>query len=438
MRNRLTCIGAVSILIASAALVACSSKYSPSSNGLIIVPSNASIAMETLSLDLTNGATSQINNVNGPPLDGEPGQVILNPSGTYAYVLIYQNSAVTGGGTTGIDIFPVQSDGKLGTGSAATLNQTLFMSPTNGCEMVSETPIQMATDSAGKYLFVANSGTADPSGLPVPGSVSVLSIGTNGSLAEVNPVSCTNPSITGSPFPLPLQQAGRGNPTASALAVTSTVYPQFYAFCSSGQTPPSTEYLYVTDFNNNVLLNYSVSSSGGLTLNTTSTGNGVPTGVGPSGVAVDPCNRFAFVSNATSNNVSAYTICDQISTTAGCALADFSLHAVANSPYAAGDLPGPIAVDAYGNFVYAVDTGSNQVTSYRIGPGTGALTFEGNWATNINPNSIAIRSDDSWIFVANATSGNLSQYSINLTTGGLTAITTPVQTLNTPTGVAVK
>jgi hypothetical protein len=50
---------------------------------------------------------------------------------------------------------------------------------------------------------------------------------------------------------------------------------------------------------------------------------------------------------------------------------------------------------------------------------------------------MAIRSDDSWLFVTNLNQANLSQYAITPSSGGLTP-QTPVQTDNFPWGVAVK
>src|SRR6202023_3618594 len=120
--------------------------------------------------------------------------------------------------------------------------------------------------------------------------------------------------------------------------------------------------LYVADSVNYALLNYSVDVlAGTLTLNPYSTSlPGIPTGSVPSGVAVDPCNRFVYVANtgpgASQNTVSGYTICSAINLAAQppCPVADFSLHAI-GSPVAAGSNPGPIAVDAYGSFFYVVN-----------------------------------------------------------------------------------
>ena len=122
-----------------------------------------------------------------------------------------------------------------------------------------------------------------------------------------------------------------------------------------------------------------------------------------------------------------------------CPLADYSLQAVASSPFATGDAPGPIAVDPFAKYVYVVDTGSSQLSGFRISPSNGALTAIAGTptATNTGANSIAIRADGAWIFVANYIPGNVSQYAITQATGALTP-QAPFITLNNPTGVAVK
>jgi 6-phosphogluconolactonase (cycloisomerase 2 family) len=428
MRTRFPWIVAVLVLVAIGFLLACNSKYSTSSNGLVIVPTQgttevtqATAVMETFSLNLANGAMSQINNVNGPPTPGLPGPVILDPAGAYAYVIVNQNAELAGS-VTGITSFPVGSNGKLAAGTTTILN-TVGGIPVQ--------PVALAMDSAGKFLFVADSATNG-----VAGAVSVLAVASDGSLAE----------LASSPFSLPVQPGGQ-TPSALALAVTPTVYPEQYSFCS-GHTPPTTENLYVADSVNYALLNYSVDPSAGtLTLNPYSTSlPGIPTGSVPSGVAVDPCNRFVYVSNtgpgAIQNNVSAYSICSAINLTAQppCAAADFSLHTITGSPFATnGNNPGPLAVDAYGKFLYVVNTGSGNVSSYKINATSGALSiFLGaNVVAGQGANSIAIRSDDSWLFVANLTSGSLSQYAITPSSGILDPVG-PVSTLVLPSGVAVK
>jgi len=457
MRTRFTWIVAILVLVAIGFLMACSSKYSSSSNGLVVVPTQgspeATAVMETFSLDLSNGSMSQINNVNGPPTVGLPGSVIIDPPGAYAYVIVYQNAELVPS-ATGITSFAIGSNGKLAPGTTQSLNPStmataLCISSQNGTTQnipvtvnAPVNPTAMSLDSPGKLLFVADSATSAQAtytcnGVPVtgevavPGAVSVFTV-SSGTLTEV----------AGSPFALPVESGGSAA-SASALAVTPTVYPVQYSYCS-GFAPPTTENLYVTDKSNYVLLNYSVDPSAGtLTLMPYSTSApGIPTDVAPDGVAVDPCNRFAYVANATSNNVSAYTICSTINLLSQppCPIADFSLNPVTASPYPAGDSPGPMAVDAYGDFLYVVNEGSNNIFGYRINATNGGLTvFAGTpAATGVFPNSIAIRSDDSWMFVANlGYPGTLSQYAITLSTGFLDALPA-VTTLDYPSGVAVK
>jgi 6-phosphogluconolactonase (cycloisomerase 2 family) len=438
MRTRFTWLVAVLALVSIGFVVACSTKYSSTSSGLLVVPSRDSQVMQTFSIDLSNGHASQINNVNGPPVAGLPSSVIIDPAGAYAYVATTVDctasnlTAVQGG----ILAFKINSDGKLSASGAATYltGNPAYPSSFPTCGLDDSTnpnggnPIAaMAMDSAGKFLFVATAPSSaifmsSTAALPSPG-VAVFAVGANASLSQV----------AGSPFAVAATGGQAASP--SALAVTPTVFPSQFAACSTA-TPPATENLYVADSVNNVLFNYMVTSSGSLSQVATGT-NPIPTGTLPSGVAVDPCNRFVFVANAQSNNVSAFTICSAVSPS--CTLADYSLQPVNGSPYSVGTLPGPIAVDAYANFLYVVNTGSSTVSGFRISSATGTLSAlsPATLATNVGPNSIAIRSDDSWLFVANLGSANVSQYALTPATGTLT-LQTAISTLNYPSGVAVK
>ncbi len=405
MRKRFTWFVGIVVLIAFGLLMACSVKYAPNNDALLVSPSQGQAVMQSFSVDLQNGHVEQIYNVNGPPTPGIPTSVVLDPLGQHAYVIVQQNSVLPGS-ISGIATYSVQSDGKLANISQISVPDARAL----------------AIDSAGKFLFVATSS----------GSLYVFSIGANAGLTMV-----------GQPTPLPAEPGGQA-PSASALAVTPTVYPSEFAYCS-GITPPKTETLYVTDSVNYVVLTYSISSSGSLQLvpfNTTnSTTSGIPTGTVPSGVAVDPCNRFVYVSNAAPNNtVSAYTICYGVSLAAACPSANFSLQPVAGvAPYPAGDNPGPLLVDPFGNYLYVLDQGSNQISGYKISSATGALTpFTGApMATNLQPTAIAIRSDDSFMFVSNLNSANISEFAITPATGILTPLA-PITSFNYPSGVAVK
>ncbi|HTA48893.1 MAG TPA: hypothetical protein VK930_05525 [Verrucomicrobiae bacterium] len=462
MWTRFAWMVAILALVSIGFLMACNAKYSSNDNGLVVIPSQGGgplvnnqlngPVMETFSLDLSNGSTTEINNVNGPPTPGLPTAVVLDPAGANAYVIITANPAVPGGSVTGIATFPVASDGKLGSATTYTLNsasvqiQVLVNGvPTNQSESVPVAPVALSMDSAGKFLFVANSATSDSANPPnpIPGSISVLSVGSSGTLAEV----------AGSPFVLPVNGVNVTPPepctnqvacsSPLALAVTSTVYPPQFAYCS-GIAPPTTENLYVPDSINNILLNYSVSSSGALTLVQTDNEVGIPTGTNPDGVTVDPCNRFVYASNggpgSIANTVSAYRICFSM-TQQNCPAPDFRLLAVQGSPFpvSPGDSPGPLTMDAYGNYLYVVDTASGLVSQFRVSTATGALTplTPPSVSASSGANSIAIRRDDSFVFVANKNPGTLSEYAINLQNGNLSPLPV-IQTFNYPSGVAVK
>jgi 6-phosphogluconolactonase (cycloisomerase 2 family) len=412
MRTRFTWIFGVAALLSVAVLVACSTKYSNTNNGLVVVSTQGNAVMDTFSVDLGNGHITQIFNSAGPSTAGQPTAVALDPSGNYAYVIVTKSTNVNAS-VTGIQTFSVASDGKLGPIKTTGLNDV---------GAVPAAPVAMVIDSAGKFLFVADSATGS-----VPGAISVLSVGSGGILTEV----------AGSPFVLQLQ-TGETTPNPSALAITPTVYPVAFSFCS-GSVPPTTENLYVTDSLNYVVLNYRVSSSGALQpVPTASMAASVPTGRVPLGVTVDPCNRFAYVSNNLDNSVSAYTICNVVSLPK-CSKADFSLLPVTGSPFTTGIAPGPLLEDALANFLYVLDTGQNEISAYKISTTTGSLSplSPATIATNSFPTSMAIRSDDSWMFVTNLNQANLSQYAITPSSGGLTP-QTPIQTDNFPWGVAVK
>jgi 6-phosphogluconolactonase (cycloisomerase 2 family) len=427
MSTRFTWLLGLAILVSIGLLAACGSHYSASSDGLVIVPSQGSAVVQSFSFNLSNGHTSQVNTnptIPGPPDQGSQASIVLDPKGAFAYVTsVNTPNPATDPCTTSsvIATYTVKSDGTI----AAIGQQTL--SPTTQAVV----PVALAIDSAGKYLFVANRSVCvigNPQTL-VPGSVSVFAIGSNASLAEV----------AGSPFPVPLVQGG-GAANLVALAASPTVFPSQFAQCSM-TTAPTAEFLYVTDAQNNVVWEFSVNtSSGALTLPATS----FATGSIPSGIAIDPCNRFAYIANENSNNVSAYTVCASNSPLQTCSNQTGSLVAVAGSPFSAGNGPGPLVVSPFGNFLYVLDKSGSAVSAFQISQASGSLSpiSPATVATGNTPVSIAIRADSNWLFVTNngSTSGNgsISQYSITPATGSLNPAGSGITTDTFPWGVAVK
>ena len=467
---------AVVILLAIAMLLACNSTYSASSDGLVIVPNFGSAVVQAFSFNLNNGHVSTVNTA--PPILGQPTAMVLDPTGTYAYVTIVPNlppngvfQSVT---LTSIATYTINSDGTVADASTPPSMLTICPNalpppapPYVSCPAVNPTdpgfnpaagklsPIAVAMDSAGKYLFVADQQTTDYNGNAVPGSISVFSIGSGGALTEV----------TGSPFTVPPLLTGPVTiPNLVGLAVTPTKYPVLNtqavqnAECALVQQLPAStpEYLYVTDANNNWLWGFTVQSAGAL--QPIGYPNNIvtfPSYSVTTGVAVDPCNRFVFVTNKRSNNVSAYAICNSTSP-ARPSICDTNqypagyLVEVPGSPFSLGggtsspNDPTVLQVDPLANFLYVVDNGSNQLSCFRITQVNGGLAplSTATVATGINPSAIAIRADDNWVFVANNETlngfGILSQYELAPATGILTPFGAGIQTDNYPTAVVVK
>jgi 6-phosphogluconolactonase len=425
----------VGILILVGLLAACGSKYNSSSNGLLVVGSQGSGLLETFSFSLNSGKVSAISNSPSDTqnqtcvLNGVPSSIVVG--GSYAYAIINANPSCSGS-STGIEAFKLNSDGTIAaTGSLVSFNTGASSSPV--------VPDTLSIDSAQKFLFVADRATTDSGGLPVPGGVSVFSIGSGGSVAEV----------AGSPFYPPSNNA-QFNIDIVSVAASPTVFPAIgingvqNAVCSApGNNAPTAEYLYAVDQLGNQVYEFQVdTSTGALSAPTGQTL--VPafaTDQKPAGVAVDPCDRFVYVSNYLANRISAYTICSTV-IQGSCPAADGTLLAVSGSPFSlSGNAngPGPLVVDPYGNYVYVVGTKSNTVSAFKLSPISGSLTAltPAVVATGLQPTSITIRGDDNWMFVTNFNAASVSQYAITPASGSLT-VQSPITTDNYPTGVAVK
>jgi len=443
-------LGAVGLVLIGL-LVACGSNYNSASNGLLLVGSQGSGLIETYSFELNGGSVQEISNTPADTsgevcvLNGVPSSIVIDPAGAYAYTILNANSLCNTNPTkpslTGILAFKINSDG--------TTTQAGSLVPfISGPAPV--VPGMMAMDTAGKFLFVADRATTNSAAQYVSGSVSVFAIGSGGSLTEV----------PGSPF-FPTFQTilPQANLDLVSVAPTPMVFPAIgingvqNSVCSTpGLPPPTSEYLYAVDDLGYQVFEFSVSTSTGvLTVPTPmSAVPSVPTDPSPQGVAVDPCNRFVYVTDSLTDKVSAYTMCNGSVTqsTAHCPqIPDGSLVPIQGSPFALAGSPinpGPVVVDPYGNYVYVLGTGSNTINPLKISPITGGLSAlsPATVATGRGPVSIAIRADDNWLFVANngigpAGGNTVSEYAITPATGTLTVLPA-IQTDNYPWGVAVK
>jgi len=436
MSKRFWLLGLVGLILV-ALLVACGSNYNPSSNGLVLVGRQGSSVIQTYSFSLNSGNVASVANSTNDTgsetcvLNGSPASMVMNPAGQYAYVIFNASSQCPNATQFGIAVFQVKSDG--------TVSQV-------GSLISDPNPVSLAMDSAGKFLFVAegvNSEASAPKSAPCPQTtaqygVCVYAIGSGGTLTGVQG---TFNFVNGQGFQ---------TPNIVAVAPSPTVFPGIgingtqNSVCSAGNSPPTSEYLYAVDSNNYVVWEFSVDTSTGALGNPplTVAVPSFPTDAVPTGVAVDPCDRFVYVSGSLHNKISAYTICTSVIANGVCPNADGGLVAVSGSPFSvtgSASVLGPIVVDPYGNNVYVVGTASNTVSGFKISPVSGSLVAlsPATVATGAQPTSIAIRGDDNWMFVTNFGAASVSQYSITPATGVLSVLPT-IQTDNYPWGVAVK
>jgi 6-phosphogluconolactonase (cycloisomerase 2 family) len=150
--------------------------------------------------------------------------------------------------------------------------------------------------------------------------------------------------------------------------------------------------------------------------------------VNPQSIAVDPAGKFAYVANVGCSGEAGYVSMYTINSTTG-ALTSIgppaaSLDATANS----------VTVDPSGKFAYVANTGDGETTdgsviSYTINATTGALTATG--AINGNcpglciPLSAAVGPSGKFAYVPNGDGiepNNVSVYAIDATTGALTSV----------------
>jgi 6-phosphogluconolactonase len=447
MSKRFWLLGLVG-LVFIALLIACGSNYNPSSDGLVIVSSQGSALLESFGYNLNSGGVTAL--ANNPTdtssetcvLNGIPSSIVIDPAGAYAYAILNQDSACTNS-ATGIQAFQIAADGNVTpTGSLVS-----FGAESVGAAVV---PSVLAMDPAGKFLFVADRATTNASGIPVPGAISVFAIGGSASLTEV----------PGSPFLVPTGVVPL-NADITEVGPTPTVFPNVgingtqNSVCSiPGSNPPTAQYLYAVDTANYGVWEFSVDTSSGALGNPPLTAQAqfFPSDKVPVGVAVDPCDRFLYVSDSLTNKVSGYQMCivasqDVSGQQPTCPNANGALVPISGSPFGlsgSANNPGPLVVDPFGNNVYVLDLLSNTISPLKISPISGSLTALNPVTVNtgVGPKSIAIRQDDNWLFVSNYGSGSLggtsvSQYSIAPATGALSALPV-IYTDNYPWGIAVK
>ncbi|HUN83839.1 MAG TPA: beta-propeller fold lactonase family protein [Terracidiphilus sp.] len=279
---------------------------------------------------------------------------------------------------------------------------------------LSDSPVSLAVDSAGTYLYVL-SGTTTATLTEFS-----LSSGTIGSAAATEPLTIpgyasdaviptgvnvlvNNSVVHGAAVYATAYDQSAYNPGGP---VTSTAHPGWVFGFSIGSggalTPasgspfqagvkpsalasdPTDRYVYVTDFASNQLIGYGIQS--GSTLAYLLNGP-FKTGNEPQSVAIDPRGKFMYVANALDSSVSAYVIDLSTGTPSS------AVNATGSATNSTDTEPMSVAVDpALGRFVYTANFLGNSVSGFRLDPiaGTLAPTQATPYPTGSKPTALVI------------------------------------------------
>ncbi len=156
---------------------------------------------------------------------------------------------------------------------------------------------------------------------------------------------------------------------------------------------PTGKFVFVANNESGNVWVYSVATSGALK---PVKGSPFVTVAHPSGIAVDPTGKFAYVASAgygSPGKVSGYSI----NATTG------ALAPVKGSPFQAGTTPYGVAVDPTSKFVYVTNYGSKNVSAYTIDASSGALTaVKGSpFGAGTEPEGIAVDPKGTFAYVTN-------------------------------------
>jgi 6-phosphogluconolactonase (cycloisomerase 2 family) len=158
----------------------------------------------------------------------------------------------------------------------------------------------------------------------------------------------------------------------------------------------------------------------------TEAANPYQAGIKPVGIAADPTNRYAYVTDYASNQLIGYSI-----------MGGNTLNPLSNGPFRTGNEPSAVIIDQRGKFIYVTNSLDSSVSAYAIdlatGTPTGAVGVSGagSNATDTEPVAIAIDAAlGRFVYTANYLGNSVSGFRLDPTSGALT----PTQATPYPTG----
>jgi 6-phosphogluconolactonase len=310
-------------------------------------------------------------------------------------------------------------DGIANTVSVFIVDTTIGAWTEVGSIATGTTPLGVAVHPSGKFLYVANSNSANISAYKIDATSGVLTPITGSPFAVVgNPAALTIDSSGSFLYTqtlttvAPVKQLLSGFVIdATSGALTAVVQPTV-----NGNTTfigltfvPTTEILYAAEPAplNNVLGFAALPTTGVL-----APAPGPPTAEAgsPFGIAGHPTGKFVYVTNNANSDVSGYSV----DASSG------RLTAVPMSPFTSGTAPGAgpqaVAVERTGKFLYVVNAGEVDISEYSIDAMSGKLTqLTGSplpLAVGTIPLAMAVEPSGSFLYVVNNLGNNIAVFMI--------------------------
>jgi 6-phosphogluconolactonase len=235
-------------------------------------------------------------------------------------------------------------------------------------------PAFISVDHSGKYAMVANYDG---------GNASVFPIGANGSLGTA-----TDNKSTGK-------------------------------YTHNFVTDPTNKFAFVVSLATDMVSQFSFdTTSGKLTPNSAPTVK-LPAGTGPRHLAFHPNGKFAYLIAETEYSLTAYSYDAALGQLTSL---NNSLSLLPAGADGTGNTGAEVAVAPSGNFVYGSNRGNDSIATFSIDSTTGKITFVGTIPSGGKvPWDITLSADGKLMLVANE-SGNVTSFSVNVTTGALTKL----------------
>jgi len=284
-----------------------------------------------------------------------PTAAAIDPTGSYLYVLYTYENGFTpvSPGPGGITIFPINSDGTLGTPSNVNIgsNPIAIAASASTCTATPALPSSVTGITSPNCVILSTQTATTTNNGYTNSFVYVAEAGPNAGTA----------SAAGSVIGFVLNPSN-GGLTPISGTVAAGVSPSAMAI------DPTGKYVYVTDKQQNEVFGYLIANT---TTGALTPINNSPfaTGGYPVAITIEPRGKYVYVANYNSNTVSSYSL----------NLANGSLGASAGSGFATTTGPTCVTVEpALGIYLYTSDYLNGEISGGQLSPDTGQLTTVAN------------------------------------------------------------